>query len=430
MSIFKKNSTSNPPVYFELVDQSNRPDFKANPTLANGDIKISLDGGAYNNIASLPTVSPAGGTQVEAILSQAEWNADLVKIICSDVADDEWDDFSVGVYTQDLASEVWDEVLTGATHNIATSAGRRLRGIQEFQGYEEGAIWVDTENGSSGTTDFENGTVENPVDNMADANTLALSLGISTFHIDSGSTITLAAAQNNQLFIGDNWTLELNGQDVAGTKFIGAIVSGVMAGTGTTQIFENCFIGTISLIKNTHLDICAISGTVTVVEVGDFFLDRCHSAIAGTDTWTFDFGTSIGNTNLNVRRYSGGIQVEAMGNTGTDTMSLEGNGQFIEGTCTAGVVTIRGHFTLSGITNLTLSDDARYDATEIANRMLGLMGENVKWSGMIFDSNNNMTAATITEYTDNTLVTPVKSWTVAATYNANSELLTYQLIDV
>ncbi len=61
--------------------------------------------------------------------------------------------------------------------------------------------------------------------------------------------------------------------------------------------------------------------------------------------------------------------------------------------------------------------------------LLGLTGENVKWSSLSHDANNNLTGATITLYTDNTLITPVTSWTVTATYNANSELLTYQMVE-
>ena len=53
-----------------------------------------------------------------------------------------------------------------------------------------------------------------------------------------------------------------------------------------------------------------------------------------------------------------------MGDTGTDTASIEGQGQLIEGTCTGGTVAVRGLFTTSGITNLTLSDDARWDVTQ------------------------------------------------------------------
>lgn len=264
-----------------------------------------------------------------------------------------------------LVDDTWDEVLTGGTHNVVNSAGRRLRQIQEAGGYSNGMIYIDTVNGTAGTTDFENGVDSNPVDTIADANTLAASLGIATFHIASGSTVTLAAAQNNQAFLGENWTLALGGQDIAGSVFTGATVSGIAAGTGTTQIFEHCMMNAGSHIKGTHLLTCGIAGTQTVVEAGDYFFDRCHSAVAGTSTWIFEFGDAIGNTNLNVRNYSGGIQLESMGDTGTDTASIEGQGQVIEGTCTGGTVAIRGAFTVSGITNLTLSDEARLDMPQI-----------------------------------------------------------------
>lgn len=265
----------------------------------------------------------------------------------------------------EAADAVWDEVLTGATHNVVNSAGRRLRQIQEAGGYSFGAIYIDTVNGAAGTTDFENGVDSNPVDSIADANTLAASLGISTFRIAAGSTITLAAAQNNQSFSGDNWTLALGGQDITGSVFAGATVSGIASGTGTRQIFHQCLMDACSHVAGTHILESGISGTQTVVEAGDYFLDRCHSGIAGTATWVWEFGDAIGNTNLNVRNYSGGIQLESMGDTGTDTVSIEGRGQIIEGTCTGGTVAVRGSFTVSGITNLTLSDDARIDVGQI-----------------------------------------------------------------
>jgi hypothetical protein len=62
--------------------------------------------------------------------------------------------------------------------------------------------------------------------------------------------------------------------------------------------------------------------------------------------------------------------------------------------------------------------------------LLGLTGENVKWSSITHDVNNLMTAARITQYTDNTLVTPVKSWDVTATYNGSGEITAYQMAEV
>lgn len=266
----------------------------------------------------------------------------------------------------EIAKAVWDRILTGATHNIATSAGRRLRGIQEFQGYESGAIWVDTINGTAGTIDYENGTVEQAALTWADALTLNASLGFNKFIVKGASSITLTANSNNYHIIGSGpTTLALNSQSVIGITVENCVVSGVMTGVGTTQRLIDCSIGAVTLIKGTHVHTSAITGTQTVGEAGDFYYDRSHSGIAGVDTWIFNFGGAIGDTNLNWRNGSGGIQLESMGDTGTDTASVEGRGQIIEGTCTGGTVAVRGLFETSGITNLNLVDGARFQSADL-----------------------------------------------------------------
>lgn len=68
-------------------------------------------------------------------------------------------------------------------------------------------------------------------------------------------------------------------------------------------------------------------------------------------------------------------------------------------------------------------------STEILN-LLGVTGENVIWTGLNHDSNNNLIAATITQFTDNTLTVTRKAWILAATYNTNSELTSYQLKEI
>ena len=261
---------------------------------------------------------------------------------------------------------VWREILTGGTQNVVNSAGRRLRTIQEAGGYSGGYIYIDTVNGVAGTTDFENGVDINPVDSIADANTLAASLGISQFRIAAGSSITLAAAQNNQVFEGEGWSLALGGQDIAGSTFMGATVTGIAAGTGTHQDFVNCHVGASTHLKDTTFRHCAITGTITAGEAGDYFFTMCYSGIAGNNTWTFDFA-AVGTTALNMRNYSGGIQLENMGDSGTDTASIEGQGNIIEGTCSGGAVTVRGCFTVSGVTNITFTEGARIDKAGIVD---------------------------------------------------------------
>jgi hypothetical protein len=75
-----------------LVDATNRPAFKASPTLAVGDFKVSTDGSALADLATLPVVTPAGSRLVLVSLSAAEMNGDRVVVQVADAAGGEWDE--------------------------------------------------------------------------------------------------------------------------------------------------------------------------------------------------------------------------------------------------------------------------------------------------------------------------------------------------
>lgn len=268
-----------------------------------------------------------------------------------------------------LADQVWDEPLTGATHNDATSSGKRLRQLgEETLTYEGGAVWLDTVNGTAGTVSFENGTVGLPSDTLADALIIAGNLGLSVLHVVTGSTVTLSASIAGFRIRGTGWTLNLNGKSIVACHIEGATVSGVASGVGTDQVFEHCEMNATSHIKGTHLLDCGIMATQTLVEAGAHFWVHCHSGVAGAAAPIMDFGT-VGSSDVHIRHYSGGVQIESMGDTGTDTIGVEGQGQVIEGTCTGGIVTVRGAFTITGFTNLTLSDVARLDVEAIAGQV-------------------------------------------------------------
>ena len=68
-------------------------------------------------------------------------------------ADDEFDLRPEHIHPiSQIASEVWDEDLSGSSHNIADSSGRRVRNLQELGSYGNGNVYIDTINGSAGTT--------------------------------------------------------------------------------------------------------------------------------------------------------------------------------------------------------------------------------------------------------------------------------------
>lgn len=276
----------------------------------------------------------------------------------------------------EIADIVWDEVLTSGTHNIAKSAGKRVRGIEEYQGYEGGRIYIDTTGGgSAGSESYVNGTLDNPVDNLADANILFAALNIPHFHVISGSTIAFVAAQENQVFSGENYNLALGGQSISRTTIEGATISGTCSGA-IAPIFRCCDMDSASIPASVILD-SRLSGDLTLNTIGTYIFEHCYSGVAGTGSPSLDFGAALGNTNVSMRHYSGGIEVKNMGQTGTDNMSIEGDGQvIINANSIGGTIAIRGHQTITGSAAFvtaggTISDDARFALDQLVTHVIG-----------------------------------------------------------
>ena len=226
-------------------------------------------------------------------------------------------------------------------------------------GYETG-VHINTITGVAGTQLYVNGTSDNPVNSIADARTLADALNIKTFDLKPGSTITLAQTFTSFVFTGSGYTVDLGSQDVSGCRFLGGAVEGI--GSGSARIvLRECIVQAPSTFPLCSLLSCNLNTTTIILaDVGTYNIDSCFGAGA-----TIDVGTALGNTTLNIHHWSGNLQVESVGDTGVDAINLEGTGSFIEGTCTGGNVKIAGPISLSGITNLTISEVARLDTVDI-----------------------------------------------------------------
>ena len=85
--------------YIGLVQQADTKLFQSNPTIAAGDFKVSTDGGALANPATLPAVTPGSSKLVKVTLSASEMNGDNVMLIGSDAAGAEWCDIIVNIQT-------------------------------------------------------------------------------------------------------------------------------------------------------------------------------------------------------------------------------------------------------------------------------------------------------------------------------------------
>lgn len=84
-----------------LLDFASGGRLKASPTLATGDFKISVDGGAFANLTDLPVVAPAGGKIVLVSLTGLEMDGDTIAVVCSDQTEPpEWCDQTVVFVTE------------------------------------------------------------------------------------------------------------------------------------------------------------------------------------------------------------------------------------------------------------------------------------------------------------------------------------------
>src|SRR3990167_11388095 len=83
-----------------LEDLSLFGSFKSNPTIAAGDFKVSIDGGALANLGTQPSVSPASSVLVLITLSNTEMNGDVISVVGIDqTATKEWCDFVLSIPT-------------------------------------------------------------------------------------------------------------------------------------------------------------------------------------------------------------------------------------------------------------------------------------------------------------------------------------------
>src|SRR3990167_1302874 len=100
-------------LYMGLVDQAARPTFKANPTLAAGDFKLSKDGGTLANLVVLPTVVGTSKLVKVRILGTEAGTAANLSVVASDAAGAEWDDVIINIQT--VATSQIDDIATAST---------------------------------------------------------------------------------------------------------------------------------------------------------------------------------------------------------------------------------------------------------------------------------------------------------------------------
>lgn len=218
----------------------------------------------------------------------------------------------------------------------SAAAATRLKLFSEFGSYPDGLVIVDTLAGAAGTTDYENGTMLNPVLTFADAITIASSVsGIRGFSPLPGSIITLTQDFTNTLFKGIGWSIVTAGFDLSNCRIFDAFINGGVSTSDTQNaFFIDCLVwshtaGSVVLTR------CAIANDFTLGEAGNYTLVDCYQA-QGISQAAINF-SGIGASEVQMDDWRGIIEVKNM--AAGDIINIYGKGEIIiNASCTGGTI--------------------------------------------------------------------------------------------
>lgn len=224
-------------IYVGLNSQANPDTFQTNPTIATGDFKVSVDGGALANITTLPVVTPASSKLVKITLSASEMNGDTIMLVGSDAAGGEWGDIIITIHTTTIQLE-----------SLATAAA--LDAVDNF---------VDTE-----ITDIRNRLPAALVGGRMDSSVGAMATDVIT----SGSLASSATGEIADAVWDEPLTEPAGVFGWGGTfrnlfNWFGALIRNKMIQTATTTTLRND-------ADNADISTSAISDDGTTFTRGEF----------------------------------------------------------------------------------------------------------------------------------------------------------------
>lgn len=209
---------------------------------------------------------------------------------------------------------------------------------QGSEGYDNGAVWLDTTFSNTNTEVGIDGVARNPVSTIAATNTLLASTNLHRVEVAPGSSFTLAASQTDEVFRGHDWTLALGGQDITGIYVRGAIISGTATATGR-YVIEDSELMTVTLDDAALIEHSSLAGTFTIGQAGTYTFHDCFNE-SGSEI-TIDFG-ALGATTVHLFAWEGEINFTNM--AAGDFVHITGAGTITTTTSTGGTIEHDGFF--------------------------------------------------------------------------------------
>jgi hypothetical protein len=297
------------------------------------DIEETVDGAAFlDNHSHVPPITVGGVTL-----------ARVVEIING--------------YTITFEDGQYAVNLVGANSNIgdvtnvnqvsirsANSAGLTFSEQINAQSFTDDVVSIDTIDGLPGTS-FPRGTPTDPVDNLADAYTIALAQKLRGFSLRGA--ISLDRDYEGYRFKGTigkaTAVITLNSYSVNNSSFNLVTITGIGSGNlFAAQIKILALTGVSGTFKNCGLENFVLPALTVQTE-----LIHCYSTIAGTNQPYIDLQAGTG-PELIVRDYWGGLEIRNVDQSAQDVSVDLGAGSLtIASSCTAGTIVVRGVGTLT-----------------------------------------------------------------------------------
>ncbi len=233
--------------------------------------------------------------------------------------------------TENISDAVWDEQLSA--HNVSGSAGTS----QKVNNYEF-RVCLDVDNGATGTA-YPMGSKESPVNNLADALTIAELYNFKIINICGeltiedeedigGYTFTSARSLTNKIIIVN--------AETEGTLFDNVTISGQMDGSVR---YTYCVIDDVTNLKGGVKNSLLLNNLDLVTADKAIYLTDVDSLISSVDEYV---EIEVNTAKLNMIRCHGNFELK--NKTGTDMtfIGLSGGKIKIASSCTAGSIFISG----------------------------------------------------------------------------------------
>ena len=231
--------------------------------------------------------------------------------------------------------------------NVTSSSSATLQEVSSIQFSSfNGGVCIDTTNGTAGTT-FPIGTGEAPVNNLADAKTIAITRGFDKLFIIGNITIGATDNIDNYTLTGQapsKTTITLTaGASTDKVEFENATVTGTLSGPTVftfTHIDNITNLGSATGETNIHNSLLHGNLTVSSAAVATIHFIDCWSGVAGGATSILDInGSSAG---IALRAYSGGIELRNISDGQSSSADYISGKLVLASSNTSGNIQVRG----------------------------------------------------------------------------------------